>query len=82
MLYYCVSNSSVIRHLVLFASGDMQHLLEYETERQRHNLPMMTTIDLLKRLYSNNTLPFVLMRSFGLQATNSLPLLKVGPTPI
>ncbi|XP_031428563.1 ubiquinone biosynthesis monooxygenase COQ6, mitochondrial [Clupea harengus] len=56
--------------------GDVQHLLEYETERQRHNLPMMTTIDLLKRLYSNNTLPFVLMRSFGLQATNSLPLLK------
>lgn len=56
--------------------GDMQHLLEYETERQRHNLPMITAIDLLKRLYSVNNIPIVLMRSLGLQATNSLPILK------
>ncbi|CAL8272652.1 unnamed protein product [Merluccius merluccius] len=56
--------------------GAMQHLLEYETERQRHNLPMMAAVDLMKRLYSTNAAPAVLLRTFGLQATNMLPLLK------
>lgn len=56
--------------------GTMQHLLEYETERQRHNLPMMTAIDLMKRLYSTDSAPVVLLRTFGLQATNMLPTLK------
>lgn len=55
----------------------MQHLLEYETERQRHNLPMMAAIDLMKKLYSTNAAPMVLLRTFGLQATNILPPLKV-----
>ncbi|XP_039993928.1 ubiquinone biosynthesis monooxygenase COQ6, mitochondrial [Xiphias gladius] len=56
--------------------GAMQHLLEYETERQRHNLPMMAAIDLMKRLYSTNSAPVVLLRTFGLQATSMLPSLK------
>lgn len=56
--------------------GAIQHLLEYETERQRHNLPMMAAIDLMKRLYSTNVAPVVLLRTFGLQATNMLPTLK------
>ncbi|TNM95473.1 hypothetical protein fugu_016556 [Takifugu bimaculatus] len=56
--------------------GAIHHLLEYETERQRHNLPMMTAIDLMKRLYSTNVAPVVLLRTFGLQATNMLPSLK------
>nr|XP_061798605.1 ubiquinone biosynthesis monooxygenase COQ6, mitochondrial-like isoform X2 [Nerophis lumbriciformis] len=56
--------------------GSTQHLLEYESERQRHNLPMMAAIDLMKRLYSTNTAPVVLLRTFGLQATNMLPTLK------
>ncbi|KAM9708952.1 ubiquinone biosynthesis monooxygenase COQ6, mitochondrial [Menidia menidia] len=56
--------------------GAIQHLLEYETERQRHNLPMMAAIDLMKRLYSTNAAPVVLLRTFGLQATNMLPTLK------
>uniref|UniRef100_A0A667XEE9 Ubiquinone biosynthesis monooxygenase COQ6, mitochondrial n=1 Tax=Myripristis murdjan TaxID=586833 RepID=A0A667XEE9_9TELE len=56
--------------------GAMQHLLEYETERQRHNLPMMAAIDLMKRLYSTNAAPVVLLRTLGLQATNMLPPLK------
>lgn len=59
----------------------MQHLLEYETERQRHNLPMMAAIDLMKRLYSTNAAPAVLLRTFGLQATNMLPALKVSSLP-
>ncbi|CAL1575895.1 unnamed protein product [Knipowitschia caucasica] len=56
--------------------GATQHLLEYETERQRHNLPMMAAIDLMKRLYSSDAAPLVLLRTFGLQATNMLPTLK------
>ncbi|KAL6105704.1 coq6 [Pungitius sinensis] len=56
--------------------GAMQHLLEYETERQRHNLPMMAAIDLMKHLYSTNAAPVVLLRTFGLQATNMVPALK------
>lgn len=59
-------------------TGAIHHLLEYETERQRHNLPMMTAIDLMKRLYSTNVAPVVLLRTFGLQATNMLPALKVS----
>lgn len=58
-------------------AGAIQHLLEYETERQRHNLPMMAAIDFMKRLYSTNAAPVVLLRTFGLQATNMLPVLKV-----
>uniref|UniRef100_A0A8B9K8F9 Ubiquinone biosynthesis monooxygenase COQ6, mitochondrial n=1 Tax=Astyanax mexicanus TaxID=7994 RepID=A0A8B9K8F9_ASTMX len=54
----------------------MQHLLEYETDRQRHNLPMMAAIDLMKRLYSTNAAPMVLLRTLGLQATNALPPIK------
>ncbi|KAI1895528.1 hypothetical protein AGOR_G00107180 [Albula goreensis] len=56
--------------------GAMQHLLEYETERQRHNLPMMAAIDLMKRLYSTNVAPVVLLRTLGLQATNAVPPVK------
>ncbi|XP_033980905.1 ubiquinone biosynthesis monooxygenase COQ6, mitochondrial [Trematomus bernacchii] len=56
--------------------GAIQHLLEYETERQRKNLPMMAAIDLMKRLYSTNAAPVVLLRTFGLQATNMIPTLK------
>ncbi|KAI4804266.1 hypothetical protein KUCAC02_025900 [Chaenocephalus aceratus] len=56
--------------------GAIQHLLEYETECQRKNLPMMAAIDLMKRLYSTNAAPVVLLRTFGLQAANMIPTLK------
>ncbi|KAK5886225.1 hypothetical protein CesoFtcFv8_017279 [Champsocephalus esox] len=56
--------------------GAIQHLLEYETECQRKNLPMIAAIDLMKRLYSTNAAPVVLLRTFGLQAANMIPTLK------
>ncbi|KAJ1104553.1 hypothetical protein NDU88_001963 [Pleurodeles waltl] len=73
--------SSLAEHLsrAAFAGKDIgstRHLLEYETERQRHNLPMMAAIDLLKRLYSSKNAPFVLLRTLGLQATNSVSPVK------
>lgn len=34
----------------------------------------------MKRLYSTNAAPVVLLRTFGLQATNMLPVLKVSKT--
>lgn len=39
---------------------------------------MMAAVDLMKRLYSTNSAPVVLLRTFGLQATNMLPALKVS----
>lgn len=73
---HCVSSVFNPQSLSVPA-GAIQHLLEYETDRQRHNLPMMAAIDLMKRLYSTNSAPVVLLRTFGLQATNMLPTLKV-----
>ncbi len=75
---YTSSSSAFNPQSLCVLAGAMQHLLEYETERQRHNLPMMAAIDLMKRLYSTNAAPVVLLRTFGLQATNMLPMLKVS----
>ncbi|KAM5129711.1 ubiquinone biosynthesis monooxygenase COQ6, mitochondrial [Mantella aurantiaca] len=56
--------------------GSTGHLLAYETERQRQNLPLMAAIDLLKRLYNTKQPPIVLLRTLGLQATNAMTPLK------
>lgn len=55
----------------------MTHLLQYETERQRHNVPVTMVIDALQRLYSTNFTPAVVLRSLGLHATHSMTFLKV-----
>ncbi|XP_069806941.1 ubiquinone biosynthesis monooxygenase COQ6, mitochondrial [Dendropsophus ebraccatus] len=73
--------ASLVHHLSRAAFdgqdlGSTSHLLEYETERQRQNLPLMAAIDLLKRLYNTKQPPIVLLRTLGLQATNALPPLK------
>ncbi|KAM4853549.1 ubiquinone biosynthesis monooxygenase COQ6, mitochondrial [Thomomys bottae] len=73
--------SSLVRHLSAAAFngkdlGSMSHLTVYETERQRHNTALLATTDVLKRLYSTSTTPLVLLRTWGLQATNAISPLK------
>ncbi|XP_019880267.2 ubiquinone biosynthesis monooxygenase COQ6, mitochondrial [Aethina tumida] len=55
---------------------DMCYLKEYETERQRHNIPTMLAVEGLHRLYNTEFLPLVLLRSLGLQATHAINPLK------
>ncbi|XP_021565273.1 ubiquinone biosynthesis monooxygenase COQ6, mitochondrial isoform X2 [Carlito syrichta] len=73
--------SSLVHHLSTAAFngkdlGSMSHLTSYETERQRHNTALLAATDLLKRLYSTSTTPLVLLRTWGLQATNAISPLK------
>ncbi|CAK8696983.1 unnamed protein product [Clavelina lepadiformis] len=56
--------------------GSLNHLLEYESERQLGNFPMSVSIDLLKRLYSTDFSPIVALRCLGLMACNSIPSVK------
>ncbi|KAL8580732.1 hypothetical protein ACOMHN_018404 [Nucella lapillus] len=72
------SLTAVLQHAVAAGSdlGSLNHLLTYETERQRHNLPVLATIDGLQRLYSTDFTPLVLARSLGLSAVNSMTGLK------
>jgi len=56
--------------------GSLPHLLEYETQRQRHNVPVMAGIDGLSKLYGSTWSPLVVARTLGLQATNALNPLK------
>jgi len=57
--------------------GNLEHLLDYESERQRRVVPMMGGIDCLNRLYSNRIQPLVLLRNIGCHLTHSLRPVKV-----
>uniref|UniRef100_A0A8C5KI19 Ubiquinone biosynthesis monooxygenase COQ6, mitochondrial n=1 Tax=Jaculus jaculus TaxID=51337 RepID=A0A8C5KI19_JACJA len=75
--------TSLVRHLSAAAFdgkdlGSMSHLTGYETDRQRHNTALLAATDLLKRLYSTSAAPLVLLRTWGLQATNAVSPLKVS----
>ncbi|XP_015328714.1 ubiquinone biosynthesis monooxygenase COQ6, mitochondrial isoform X1 [Bos taurus] len=73
--------SSLLHHLSTAAFngkdlGSMSHLTSYETDRQRHNTALLAATDLLKRLYSTRATLVVLLRTWGLQATNAVSPLK------
>jgi ubiquinone biosynthesis monooxygenase Coq6 len=56
--------------------GCMQHLLAYETDRQRSAVPMMAFVDMINRLYSNSCTPVVFMRSVGCEVAHNLSPIK------
>lgn len=76
-MHNCLWQVSFNVSIQFFLPGSLKHLLRFETERQRHNVSLIAAIDLLKRLYSTSLSPLVLLRTWGLQATNALPPVKV-----
>ncbi|KAK8742789.1 hypothetical protein OTU49_001674 [Cherax quadricarinatus] len=56
--------------------GEERILHEYESERQKHNVMMMASIEGLYRLYNTRVTPVVLLRSLGLSAVNVITPLK------
>jgi len=57
-------------------TGSQTLLTHYSRERVLENLPLMTAIDVLKRVLENQNELMVLARSFNLRALNSLGPLK------
>lgn len=57
--------------------GDRTHLRAYETERLRHNVPIMLGIHGIQKMYGTQFAPAVLARSVGLQLVNGLAPIKV-----
>lgn len=73
----CLWQVSYNSSVQLSVPGSLKHLLKFETERQWHNVSLIAATDVLKRLYSTRVAPLVLLRTWGLQATNALLPIKV-----
>uniref|UniRef100_F7B5Q2 Ubiquinone biosynthesis monooxygenase COQ6, mitochondrial n=1 Tax=Ciona intestinalis TaxID=7719 RepID=F7B5Q2_CIOIN len=56
--------------------GSLESLLRYESDRQRGNLPMLTAVDGIKKLYSTDKLPAVVLRTVGSIIFNRLEPIK------
>ena len=56
--------------------GAYSTLKKYETERQRHNVPMMLGIDFLQRVYCTDNPLIKAVRSLGVNAIQSSPMVK------
>uniref|UniRef100_A0A3Q1M4S7 Ubiquinone biosynthesis monooxygenase COQ6, mitochondrial n=1 Tax=Bos taurus TaxID=9913 RepID=A0A3Q1M4S7_BOVIN len=71
--------SSLLHHLstAAFNGKDLGKDSVKENNRQRHNTALLAATDLLKRLYSTRATLVVLLRTWGLQATNAVSPLKV-----
>ena len=61
-------------------AGSLDHLLAYETERQRENVPTMAAVDGFNWLSSSSLTPLVLMRSIGFSMANAYQPVKVRTT--
>lgn len=56
--------------------NDMQHLLKYERECLKSNIPIMMGVHAIQRLYSNENIPSAFLRAAGLTMANFPPLKK------
>ncbi|VDK29514.1 unnamed protein product [Anisakis simplex] len=57
--------------------GAVTYLREYDSNGQRHNMPVQIVCDWLNRLYRTDLTPVVLVRSLGLFGVNKITPLKV-----
>lgn len=57
--------------------GDIQHLLIYEQECLKANVPIMFGVHGIQKLYDTAFPPIVTARSIGLKIVDSIPILKV-----
>ncbi|KYQ92524.1 monooxygenase [Tieghemostelium lacteum] len=56
--------------------SDPMMLKQYEQQRKAENLKMMASIDTLFNMFTNNSLPIVVLRNLGMSILNHIPLLK------
>jgi 2-octaprenyl-6-methoxyphenol hydroxylase len=57
--------------------GNISILKKYERWRKKENLAILGFTDLLDRVFSNNFLPVVIVRRFGLWMMKRVPLVKI-----
>ncbi|GGB90926.1 2-octaprenyl-3-methyl-6-methoxy-1,4-benzoquinol hydroxylase [Marinobacterium zhoushanense] len=58
------------------AWDSLEVLQRYESQRRRHNLLMMQTMDAFYRVFSNDSAPLKLVRNIGLGLAGKLPFAK------
>lgn len=67
-----------LKIVLLYSTGNVSFLRDYESERQKYNVGMMAVVEGMYRLYRTDLTPIVLLRSLGLQATDVFYPIKVG----
>lgn len=58
--------------------GDIEQLRDYETIRQRCNIPKLVGIDLIQRVAGHSWSPLLALTNSAFQITNAVPPLKVN----
>ncbi|CAI5451988.1 unnamed protein product [Caenorhabditis angaria] len=56
--------------------GGITYLKDYDSKAQKHNLPVMVSVDILNRLYRTDAPAIVAIRSLGLDTFNALGPVK------